>query len=417
MSNRFSSVEEIVKFGFCMGCGLCAAPSLTQGKIEMSVDDLRRPRPKLNQPLSEHEERSIISICPGINVIADAKDRSGAAPDPVWGHVARLNLGYATDPAIRFRAATGGVMTALSMHLLRTGRVAKVLQVRPDPDQPLVAVPHVSTSPKEVLDASGSRYGPASPLTVVSQLLDEGEPFAAALKPCDIAGLRNLQRTEPRARDLIRFTMAMFCGTTPDLEPTLAFLDRSNVREEELVSYSWRGNGCPGPVRAETLDGRVAETTYNDLWLSAPFKAQFRCRICPDAVGELADIATGDCWPGGEPMGEDAGMNAIVAHTALGETVLAEAEAEAVLATHEYNLADLNAAQPHHVRLKQEVKDRLEAKYGAGSPRANFQGMRLGILSDQLSDEARAQVRAATIKRIESGATSETFEMPEVIKD
>ena len=58
MSNRFSSVEEIVKFGFCMGCGLCAAPSLTQGKIEMSVDDLRRPRPKLNQPLSEHEERS-----------------------------------------------------------------------------------------------------------------------------------------------------------------------------------------------------------------------------------------------------------------------------------------------------------------------------------------------------------------------
>ena len=116
-------------------------------------------------------------------------------------------------------------------------------------------------------------------------------------------------------------------------------------------------------------------------------------------------------------MGEDAGMNAIVAHTALGETVLAEAEAEAVLATHEYNLADLNAAQPHHVRLKQEVKDRLEAKYGAGSPRANFQGMRLGILSDQLSDEARAQVRAATIKRIESGATSETFEMPEAIKD
>lgn len=414
MQSGFSSLEEIVESGFCMGCGLCAAPSLTNGKIEMSVDALRRPRPTLLQDLSESEERAVLFVCPGINVISDVDSASGAAIDPVWGQVGTVNLGHAVDPAIRFQAATGGVMTALSMHLLRTGRVAKVVQVRPDPARPLVAIPHVSTTPEAVLEAGGSRYGPTSPLTVVSQLLEEGEPFAAALKPCDIAGLRNLQRHDPRAKELIKFTMSMFCGTTPDLEPNLTFLERNNMREEELARYSWRGNGCPGPVRAESVDGRVVETTYNDLWLSAPIKAQFRCRICPDAVGELADITTGDCWPGGEPMGEDAGINAIVSHTELGKAVLAEAQAAAVVDLQDYDLSQLNAAQPHHVRLKQEVKERLEAKYSVGTPRADFRGMRLDALSAQLSEEERRRTRAATIRRIESGATSETFEMPDL---
>ena len=379
----------------------------------MGADNLRRPRPQLREPLTPDETRAVLNVCPGINVVSETKPIPGKSIDPVWGQVRRLRLGHATDPGVRFQGATGGVMTALAMHLLKTGRVAKVLQVRPDPERPLNAIPHVSTRPEDVSAATGSRYGPVSPLTIVSQLLEDGEPFAAALKPCDIAGLRNLQKHDSRARALIKFTMAMFCGTTPDLGPNIAFLDRNGMQEEDLVRYSWRGNGCPGPVRAETADGRVAETNYNDLWLAAPFKAQFRCRVCPDAVGELADIATGDCWPGGEPKGEDAGWNAIVAHTVPGEEILAEAEAVGVISTQDYDMARLNASQPHHVRLKQELKVRLEANYDAGKPRADFRGMRLDTLDDQLSQGDRVRIRAATMQRIKSGATSETFEMPD----
>jgi coenzyme F420 hydrogenase subunit beta len=413
MRNGFLSIEEIVTSGFCMGCGLCASPSITANKVEMGADSLRRPRPQQLEPLSPDETQAVLSVCPGINVVSADEGKTVEALDPVWGRVRQLRLGHATDPALRFQAATGGIITALAIHLLESGRVSKVLQVRPDPERPLNAIPHVSSRPEDVLAATGSRYGPASPLTIVSQLLEEGEPFAAALKPCDIAGLRNLQKHDPRARELIKFTMAMFCGTTPDLGPNLAFLDRNNIQEEDLVRYSWRGNGCPGPVRAETADGRVAETNYNDLWLAAPFKAQFRCRVCPDAVGELADIATGDCWPGGEPKGEDAGWNAIVAHTVVGQDILAEAETAGAIATQDYDLAQLNAAQPHHVRLKQELKVRLEASYDAGKPRANFRGMRLDTLNYQLSRDDQVRIRAATMQRIESGATSETFEMPD----
>ena len=39
----------------------------------------------------------------------------------------------------------------------------------------------------------------------------------------------------------------------------------------------------------------------------------FRCKICPDAIGESADVAALDTWPGGSPKGEDEGFNAVIA--------------------------------------------------------------------------------------------------------
>ena len=39
----------------------------------------------------------------------------------------------------------------------------------------------------------------------------------------------------------------------------------------------------------------------------ATWRLQSRCKICPDAIGEAADIVVGDTWPDATPVGEDAG--------------------------------------------------------------------------------------------------------------
>ena len=60
----------------------------------------------------------------------------------------------------------------------------------------------------------------------------------------------------------------------------------------------YRGMGNPGMTRIEAKDGRVFELTYNDLWEDeSKWMLQFRCKICPDAIGELADIAVSDVGP------------------------------------------------------------------------------------------------------------------------
>ena len=48
------------------------------------------------------------------------------------------------------------------------------------------------------------------------------------------------------------------------------------------------------------------------------WRVHFRCKICPDAIGECSDLAALDTWPGGSPAGEDEGFNAVIARTEKG---------------------------------------------------------------------------------------------------
>src|SRR3546814_11296669 len=66
-----------------------------------------------------------------------------------------------------------------------------------------------------------------------------------------------------------------------------------------LARFRYRGNGWPGQARAETVDGQVAEMSYADSWGAHLSKeVQFRCKICPDAIGGVADVACPDAWHG-----------------------------------------------------------------------------------------------------------------------
>ena len=89
-----------------------------------------------------------------------------------------MRYGWAGDPKVRFRAATGGVLTALGMHLIDTGTVDTVLHVGADPKYPMRSHWVLSQTAKEVLANTGSRYGPPAPLAGLGPVLARAEPFA-----------------------------------------------------------------------------------------------------------------------------------------------------------------------------------------------------------------------------------------------
>ena len=55
-----------------------------------------------------------------------------------------------------------------------------------------------------MIEAAGSRYGPAAPLIDIDQVLNREEPFAFIGKPCDIAALRNFAEIDVRVNRLVR---------------------------------------------------------------------------------------------------------------------------------------------------------------------------------------------------------------------
>jgi coenzyme F420 hydrogenase subunit beta len=401
------TLEEIVGGGLCIGCGLCKSIAGAD-EIQIVLTPEGRERPVARRALDAATLERINAICPGTRVEGGAA-HAGAArvraahEDVVWGVAEALAIGYAGDPAVRYRGSAGGVLTALGQFLLTSGRVKFVLHVAASREAPMRTDRRLSFDAASVLEGAGSRYGPAAPLVDFMALLDRAEPFALIAKPCDIAAVRNLARIDSRVDRYLRYALTFVCGGASDLTKSEEVASELGIAPQQLSSFRYRGNGCPGPARLETKDGHSFELTYQEMWEDeATWRIQPRCKICPDAIGESADLTASDVWPGGGPTGESDGFNGIIVRTMRGLELYRAALAAGaiVIEQREVDFRDFDDFQPHQVRKKRAVWARLAGMKAAGYAIPDTLNLRLAecarlnTLTENL-DEARGARRRA----------------------
>jgi coenzyme F420 hydrogenase subunit beta len=325
--------------------------------------------------------------------------------DTIWGPAARIVKGHAADPGVRFNGSAGGVLSALAIYLLESRRVDFILHVAASAEQPMRTKRQLSFDRAQVMAAAGSRYGPAAPLVDFTQLLDKGRPFAFVGKPCDVAAVRNLAKQDPRVDRVVRYVLAFVCGGASEFAKTRDLVEGFGLAEEEVSLLRYRGLGNPGLTRVEAKDGRAFSTTYRELWRDeGKWMLQFRCKICADAIGELADIAVSDVWPNGEPKGEDAGYNGLIARTPKGQALLDDAvRAGALVTIEEMDFRDLDTVQPHQVRKKQAIAARLAAMRDAGAAFPSFSRLRLAEAAETADDDAQRADYSGMRRRLDEG--------------
>lgn len=394
-AHQAKSVKEVVENGLCIGCGLCEALAPDRWVMRMNIEGRLRPAPIASE--DSNADAPILAACPG--VVAEAEAR-GSEQDRVWGSYMQMHEAWAGDPDIRFRAATGGVLTALGVHLLRSGKARCILHCAADPDRPMRTRWVISETPQEVSLRAGSRYGPSDTLAGLEVALARGEPFAIIAKPCDAGAVRARAKADPRLNELLVAVLVMVCGGASDLGKSAAVLEELGVEEDALTLFRYRGHGNPGPTRIETRDGRSFEKTYQEMWADeAGWRIQTRCKLCPDAIGEAADIAAADIWPNANPEGEDEGFNGVITRTPDGQALFEGALAAGDLvkgAAH--TPRDYDHFQPHQVRKKRAMAARLRGLERAGRPVYAHKGLRL----DEL-DAADPQEEAGAEQRARSG--------------
>lgn len=399
------SISEVVANGMCIGCGLCE--SVTAGRVPMVMTAAGGLRPSATDFTSE-EEKLLLTSCPG-NVVRARTDGTETAGDLVWGAYRTMTMAWAGDAAVRFRSATGGVLTALAQHLVSTGEASFVLHAMADPMAPMRSVWTMSHSPEAVLDATGSRYGPVSVLAGMHEALDRDEPFAIVAKPCDLNAVHGLAQVDSRVDELVVARMVMVCGGTSRLTKSQAVLAEIGMAESELTMFRYRGHGNPGPTRVESSDGRTHERNYLDMWADEEgWDLETRCKFCPDALGEAADIAAADAWPGGSPTDDDEGFNAVVVRTAAGMTLFESALAAGALVKGEDITAeDFNQFQPHQVRKKLALAARYAGLSDAEVAPLETEGLRVTELGAQLAEADFERERSGAATRARAGRFAE----------
>ena len=390
-----ASITEVVENGLCIGCGLCEALGPDRWRMSMTGEGRLRPAP-LDTP-DDAADAEILAACPGAVAEAPAQ---GAHHDDVWGSYTHMGEAWAGDPDTRFRAATGGVLTALGVHLLRSGQAQFILHCAADPEAPMRSKWVFSETPGQVIARAGSRYGPTNTLAGLEAALARGEPFAIIAKPCDAGAVRARAKSDPRIDTLLVAVLVMVCGGASDLGKSQALLAEYSLNEDDLSVFRYRGYGNPGLTRVETKDGRAFEKTYLDLWADETgWRIQSRCKICPDAIGEAADIAAADIWPGGAPVGEDAGFNGVITRSPAGQALFESAVAAGNLVQgRDHTPRDYDDFQPHQVSKKRNLAARLRGLSGAGQPVYHHKGLRLDAL-----DAGDASQEAGTCERAKIG--------------
>ena len=391
------TIAEIVARDLCIGCGLCEA--VTGGRVTMVMTPAGSLRPSPPNGFTPTEEATLVSACPG--AVAEARVELGCESDPVWGNYRSMARAWASHPGVRHEGATGGVLTALGMHALDTGRVDFVYHVGADPEQPMRSRWVMSETPESVQANTSSRYGPTAPLAGMAAALDRGQSFAIIAKPCDLGAVHALSRADPRVDELCTIRLALVCGGQSRLSKSRAVLDEFGIDENELALFRYRGHGNPGPTVVETLDGRSFTKTYLELWENeAGWEVETRCKFCPDALGEAADVASADIWPGGAPTGEDEGFNGIIVRTAAGQDLVASAAAagELVLGG-PITPREFDDFQPHQVRKKEALAARYQGLADSGIAPIETRGLRIEELGRRLDPERFEHERAGTRRR------------------
>lgn len=375
---RSATLSSVQKGQLCAGCGLCQAIA-TPGKIDMELSSEGYLRPHQRQALTDAEDRLISETCPGLRLDQESAQEGDHS---VWGPIIKVRKGYSTDPALRYRASSGGALSAILVYLLDSKSIDYVVQTSASIDSPMLNSISKSTGRDHVFHASGSRYSPSAPLRDLDEQLNHPGRFAFVGKPCDVAAVRALARHDKRVEAKIPYLISFFCAGIPSLDGTKAILAELGVEESDLIKFRFRGDGWPGSATATTRDQRQWKMSYDDAWGGILSKhLQFRCKICPDGSGSFADIVCADAWEcdeSGYPLFEELdGWSLVVTRTAKGEDLLRRVSDAGHVNLTDLDVSEIVRMQPYQGLRKQLVLSRLVAMRIFGRVVPRYRGFHL----------------------------------------
>lgn len=291
------NICQVVTSKLCMGCGLCTVDENTNGVRYNKRNDCLVPE-KTDIP-----DNSIANhICPGKGYDMEGGAKILFSDDAQYnlhlGFVHSLYAVHSVDCDVLTNASSGGIITQLLLFLLNEKIVDYVSVTQFTCDKNGVHT-HTFLTNKvhDIIKAQGSKYCPVCFEQLLEQLHTHEGRVAVMATPCVIAGLRAIEREKPDylKADII-LHIANFCGGFKSYKNIKRLAAIHKVDYHNLSDFRFRGDGQPGSLRFVENTGKTASTPYPLYVGLNGYSKMLRCHLCPDATGELADIACGDAW-------------------------------------------------------------------------------------------------------------------------
>lgn len=353
------SIRDVVDWGLCVGCGACYSLCDRNAVSLVNVEEIGI-RPQF-RPDGCSDCRNCLSICPGYFLDASMRCCQDGCADCqestlLIGPTQEIWEGHAIDEEIRFRASSGGMLSALALYCLEKEDMAFVLHTSMNPSKPWTNITVQSRSRMDIISRTGSRYAPSSPCDSLRLIEQSDRPCVFIGKPCDVAAISQLRKVRPSLDKNLGLVLTFFCAGTPSSRGTLVLLEKLSMDRNAVGEIKYRGDGWPGEFRATGLD-KISQKIlpYKNSWSELQRYRPFRCNLCPDGLGELADISCGDAWHRYLNDG-DPGRSLILVRSVTGKKILERAVF--------HNYVELTPSAPEAVMSAQGLPQRRRELFG-----------------------------------------------------
>jgi coenzyme F420 hydrogenase subunit beta len=333
-ARKILSPEEVYDAGLCSECGVCGLYGDASGFED--VDFGLKPINSTNLVLPRFN-----NYCPGVRVDAPRTklDKSSLGP------YLEAYACFASDEELRYGGASGGVLTALLIHSMQSSE-NPVLSAQ---DMGMTAVQKLSYSMEEVTRTQGSQYRP-TPFMSNSNISDLLNTSAAVLRPCQVSAISNVEVQTP-------LLISFYCAGVPSRSTFEGLIKHMGINDlDQIHSVRFRGRGWPGKFQVEDRNQVLAKLTYEESWGYLGKGVLERCNICPDAIGDKADIVGADPWSitDGRPSFEESpGVTAIFLRTEKGKKAFDNAvKAGKIIVMNPLNIESFISVQKHQFRRR-----------------------------------------------------------------
>ncbi|MFH0909091.1 MAG: coenzyme F420 hydrogenase/dehydrogenase beta subunit N-terminal domain-containing protein [bacterium] len=313
------------------------------------------------------------NACPGKGIhYPDLYRKHYGALPASWllGHVKKVRTGYAADPDIRRRGASGGVISRVLIHLLETKRIDGAIVVQQGLPVPEKARVKIARTCEEILAAAESIYVPVSVLDILRDI-KPGERYAMTCLPDQSSALRLLQVSEFQPAQQVKYVLGPYTGTALYPAAIRCFLRAKRVKDDDAItSLKWRAGEWPGYLEIKTASGKVLmskKVYYNFL---IPFFVTQNSLQNMDFANEFCDLSVGDAW---SPKFESqsGGHSVITTRSDAMEDIIADMVRTGLLAAEEVDPLDASAMHGHMLDFKKRggyIRNRLRRCFGRAAP-------------------------------------------------
>ena len=284
-------------------------------------------------------------VCPSI-----PENMARTAPhDLLHGVCAGGFVGYAADDAVRLGGQSGGVVTALLCHLLRTGAIDTALVAGFDETSHRPKTVAAATE-EEILASAGSYYTQLPVLPKLRELKDKR--VAAVTLGCQSASLELMKTAAPKL--VPEYRIGLICAG----QNSGAMID-DICREagcDAPTAFRFRdkqAGGWPGAITVTDADGVHTLPNKYRHSIKAVYECH-RCLLCYDQMNSCADVVCGDPW-GISGKDTPEGHTVILARTEKGLALLKAAQASGALVLEELPITDIMRGQTVGDRHRDKV--------------------------------------------------------------